>query len=285
MKLQTSLDKMEEGKQLEEALKLNDELEEVARKLADFYKGPESSAQPEGSQTLTHHDKQTSSALDKVAKALDNEQHLKTPSSRDTITEMPSPTFSIGSDDEDEDEADDLDKGVGKGKRSSVLKLDTQQLAPREEPSFEAEGDTEAKSKDVPPSPVDKARGQLSEEAEIFRRAKSLNIDGERDDDEDEENSGTATSSTAMTSNGSQAGAEDGEVEANDVRNGTPESDDSDAGSLNGSGRTRSRTSSSVGEVSGDELRKELLETEVPRNAPRVTLSSADTDEARPVDE
>lgn len=284
-RLQKSLAKMEEGKLLEEALQLNDELESVTRKFAEFYRGlapPE--LQLEGRQAPEDDVGQTAApmGLGGGVEASGQEDRLQTPSLHVIESEMSSPTFSIGSDDDDDEDGDGLEKGGSKLKRAS-LRLDTQQMAPREDPLPEEE-EAQAKTKDALSSPVDKARGQLSEEGEIFRRAKSLNIDGEQDDEDDED--GKQAASAHSTKDSADEGASS-DVDGSKLDgSASPKSESSELSSSNGSAKARPRTGSFGGdEVSGEELRKELLETDVPRNAPRVTSSSSppDTDEAQPV--
>lgn len=284
-RLQKSLAKMEEGKLLEEALQLNDELESVTRKFAEFYRGPAPpELQLEGRQAPEDDVAQKAAplGLGGGVEASGQDDRLRTPSSHVIESEMSSPTFSIGSDDEDDEDGDGLEKGGSKSKRAS-LRLDTQQMAPREDPLLEEE-EAQAKTKDTLSSPVDKARGQLSEEGEIFRRAKSLNIDGEQDDEDDEDGEQAASAHSTMEGAGEGANSDvDGPKLDGSA---SPKSESSELSSSNGSAKARPRTGSFGGdEVSGEELRKELLETDVPRNAPRVTSSSSppDTDEAQPV--
>jgi len=103
------------------------------------------------------------------------------------------------------------------------------QKAAREIPS---EKDAES-STDEHDEVSDKARGQLSEEGEIFRRARSLQVD---EDDEDEVNGEIST----------QSGKED---------------------EARISPKNKDGISIEAAEVTGEELRRELLETNVPRSA------------------
>jgi protein phosphatase 1 regulatory subunit 37 len=223
-KLQRALGVMGDGSKLEQALQVNDELEEVISKLQTLYSVPV---------ILGGESEQGRSSPAALSVEADNSR-LQAPLPASAPSPS-SPTFSIGSDDDEEDE-DDLStrrSKAGKGdilaEREEVSNTEVEgQKAAREIPS-----DKEAdESFDEHDEVSDKARGQLSEEGEIFRRARSLQVD---DDDDEEVKDGISIHS--------------GQEEESCV-----------------SAEDKDGTSIEAAEVSGEELRRELLETDVPRS-------------------
>lgn len=220
-KLQRVLGVMGDGLKLSQALQVNDELEEVIAKLQTLYTIPIIIGGENGP------GKSDASVLDNDA----DSSRLQASSS--VMAPSPSsPTFSIGSDEEDE-EGDDLGNGQLKVEATTQAERDLNsnddtdvQQAAREIPS---EKEVEAAGEDHQ-EVNDKARGQLSEEGEIFRRARSLQVD------EANEEEGARPS---------QTGEEEVSILAFKGKEGTPMQAD---------------------EVSGEELRRELLESNVPRS-------------------
>ncbi|PWY99598.1 RNI-like protein, partial [Testicularia cyperi] len=235
---------------LERVLSIHDELADVTTRLEKFYRY---AAAPmidvrAGEASLTD------SAL------------LQTPNNQDSG--LSSPSFSIADSDESDDDASENETagstsvrrrkngkssglggaGVNKvtGAGSAIagaiegLRIDTgdstlMPAADREEPE---DGDDGSASRLAPRSPSeDRAKGQLSEEAELFRKARSLGLDD------------VASAAGAESDQALQAG--------------------SGSGKRRGSSSSTSPASHSLhlpnaADLSGEELRKDLLETDVP---------------------
>uniref|UniRef100_V5ETD3 RNI-like protein n=2 Tax=Kalmanozyma brasiliensis (strain GHG001) TaxID=1365824 RepID=V5ETD3_KALBG len=144
-------------------LTLHDELGEVSVRLETMYRsaGPVDSA--EGSTSV----------------------HLQTP---ELESGLASPAFSIAdSDGSDNDEAGTRRRQPGQDAPLSGLMaglhIQTSNLA-LEETSADREDPVEAEERLPPRSPTENlAKGQLSEEAELFRKARSLGLDGEDSDE------------------------------------------------------------------------------------------------------
>lgn len=240
-KLRNVLGTMHDGDDLERALHVNDELESITSQLKKFYAGVNNVGDVKD---IGEMERSTSAFLEVPAQVQDSG--------------ISSPNFSIGSDDEDDDVTTH-----NKAATSYVVENVSEALsgldihgplqgrkAAREEP-------VEDESKEVDPDAEfvnSKAKGQLSEEGEIFRRAKSLSIGQENDD---------------------EAGQIDGKELSNELK---PLTIDTSISASSTSPNTQSEHSSQSSshtlspsddrkEVSGEELRKELLETEVPRRS------------------
>lgn len=216
-KLQQALGVMGDGDKLGQALEVNDELDNVISKLETLYTIPEIDLQSEGDEGVT--------SMPRLEADLNKLQ----PPLPATAASPSSPTFSIGSDEDEEEEEEDT-LGTAKARASAA----------REEP-------TERESNDKDNDEVnDKARGQLSEEGEIFRRARSLNLDSKQEAEEEQEE----------------------EKEKNEKRTSKSGNDDITSSLLPG-------TDSETAEVSGEELRRELLESDVPRTIPIRQVNNA----------
>lgn len=171
---------------------------------------------------------------------------------------LSSPTFSIGSEEDEED--DESDSGITSklsNQSSSQVGLgilDSPEQAAREEEMPEVIGNESAEKESENET---KAKGQLSEEGELFRKAKSLGLDDEDEDEVDETKSDEAGSSTANSSK-----QVEGEQAETSISSSTAES--TSIGSSTSPPHSHSPNSS----VSGEELRKDLLQTELPPSSP-----------------
>ncbi|KAJ9479450.1 MAP-homologous protein 1 [Pseudozyma hubeiensis] len=234
--------RVEEGDLLEKVLMVHDELEEVGASLERIHAkdGP-------------------------VTKSLQGEagnpMHLSTPDP-EVASGLNSPAFSIA----DSDEESDDDSSNQRKARSSLsgdaapssqaaplseamlgLRIQTSQLEPlsaaREEPPPDPH---------PPRSPTENlAKGQLSEEGELFRKARSLGLDGRDSDDEApaeeqpvENESGS--SPTAASASPGQQGA------------------DTTASASEGVAVDTLQAAVHDSELTGEQLRKDLLKVDVP---------------------
>ena len=242
-KLQRALSVIGEGDKLSRALQVNDELEGVISKLEALYVGPALVVE--------------TAAGEPTAESVEMDKNrLQAPSVIDSA--LSSPTFSIGSDDDEEEVEDRSNDVTTQG--SAMLGLGIQeadaestgaevQQAAREIPTEEPQLGRQSESGMA----NDKARGQLSEEGEIFRRAKSLHID----DRDEEGESGEESDSTTKVAKAAATTAS------------TAESSTDKSSTKTEVAPPRVESTSKSDEVSGEELRKELLESNVPRGTAR----------------
>ncbi|EPQ27376.1 uncharacterized protein PFL1_04915 [Pseudozyma flocculosa PF-1] len=306
----------EEGDVLERCLALNDELNEVTTRLERFYRY--------GSAPLG--DSKSEQAA--LAGPSPSERDMLAPPMVDE-SGLSSPAFSIAdSDDDDDDDSDGDDDDDDDGrKRKANGRHDSGDVvqglginsartptADREEPE---EG--EARERDERSPSGLKAKGQLSEEGEIFRKAKSLGLDADADDSSNGSD-GDGDGDEGGEAHGGSSAAEGGETDAPAVvgaaaadatassavsegttadpslllvdgtgmkRRGSSSSSSSSlggGGSGSGGGRMRRGSSNSHHgsggegldrEISGEELRRDLLHAELPPKAPRSPLQLA----------
>lgn len=274
---------VEEESLLERILSIHDELGDVSTRLERFYKY--------GSTPIidVRASEATIGALVETAgkaSGMPSMLHLSTPDQGDIDSGMSSPAFSIA----DSDESDSDDNGEGKEKRRKAaksasaadkskkttaagegplsdmmggLRINTAELevgADREDPN-------EAEGRLPPRSPTENlAKGQLSEEGELFRKARSLGLDGQ-DSDEDEEED--AVEISKVGSSESKKDPEEwvsGETAANTERNASTSS--SSTGTIPHEA-ANGETLASVHdeELSGEQLRKDLLKVDIPRKS------------------
>ncbi|KDN36543.1 RNI-like protein [Tilletiaria anomala UBC 951] len=241
------IDGMEEGRLLERVLALNDDLESLTTHVGKLYKLVQPLAQ--GRQD----------PLSVSIKEPQSNDLLKTPAIDATLS---SPTFSIGSD--DEDDADPTKSGAPHADTDEPRALREQVI----ELKINTGAASKARSDGDGLSPVEqKAKGFLSEEGELFRKAKALSID---DNTEDVEEHGVQ---------------EEGAPAARAGRSGRE--DDLLAPPKHGRSRSGSSSStSSVGasvdagpSVSGEDLRAELLGVDIPKSHSR---ASSDDSTSKP---
>lgn len=241
---------VEEEGLLERILTVHDELGEVSTRLERFYKY---GATPSIDVRASNPSK-VDVGEGKVGSGVPSKLHLSTPEHQGGMDSgLSSPAFSIA----DSDESDSEDDGEEKKKHTSSkprtaatteggetsnplsdmmggLRINTTDIeADRELP-------TEAQGILPPRSPTENlAKGQLSEEGELFRKARSLGLDGQSDDEED---------------------AGEGKVK---------EGEDTKAVDSDPSSGLISNESAAVeglhdAEVSGEQLRQDLLKVSVP---------------------
>lgn len=262
-KLKKALGVMQDGDALGRALQINDDLEAISAQLSDFYTGGSGEAKGLSSKDDTADADWNVSVTSPL--------HLEIPAKDEEG--LSSPNFSIGSDDDDDEDsarpsavstartilnssADAALAGLGIEERLNIEAV----TATREVPS---EQDTEA---DVDPDTAlanDRAKGQLSEEGEIFRRAKSLSI-GEEDDEDgrDEEEGNDKKSPVPVASSSGSSPTISKSILSGLVRQGelVDEAVDKDDAAISVASDDRKG-------VTGEELRKELLETHIPRRS------------------
>ncbi|UZJ56958.1 hypothetical protein CBS101457_006278 [Exobasidium rhododendri] len=265
-KLQKALSVIHEGEQLSRALQINDDMESAISTLEGLY----------AATTIDIHiDDEVASSKTKVNEVPVDKNHLKPPSVIESG--LSSPTFSIGSDDEDDEEEEEnssLNEVKKLSSKKSLERLQTgleeasasgqeEQQAAREIPN-EKEVIEESTSGNHQVN--HKARGQLSEEGEIFRRARSLQIEGEEDEEEDEGLKKSEEATTFENEDPSQRNKEGSKEGAS-----TSQRSHDRAGS----------TSKVETDVSGEDLRKELLESDVPRNPPSSNVITGEDGERK----
>lgn len=296
-KLKNALSIMQEGDTLIRALQVNDDLEAISMQLVDFYSGKDEDVESalhggDGTTTFGTHSNGQGTTLDR----------LSVPSSNAGEEGLSSPNFSIGSDDEEEEEAESTRGKAASAARSllrssseaavkgleivdETMSVDTLPIAPRENPS-------EQENKEIDPETeiaTHRAKGQLSEEGEIFRRAKSLSI-GE--DDEEENGEGEEKEKDERSSG---TGVIEGEKSTDEASGTSPRHSPNTAKSSfallkgrldattngshvemedNKSESAISVTSEDRKDVSGEELRKELLGAKIPRRSSSASASS-----------
>ncbi|KAN0065602.1 hypothetical protein ACQY0O_000725 [Thecaphora frezii] len=274
----------EEGNVLERCLALHDELNEVTTRLERFYRY---GAAPLG-------DPRSEEAAVLGASASSRHDLLAPPGGGDDAN-LSSPAFSIADSDDSDDGSDDeagpsrrrsngrhegdADAAAASGAAGEGLGIDSNSgpVADREEPDEEDKADE--KRHQQSPSGL-RAKGQLSEEGELFRKAKSLGLDAEGD-----ESSGDAdTFDDAASSEAEHDGAWPSHAAAaHKARRGSSSSLGSTAGGRKGSGSAYVEAGlglvEGTGEVkSGEELRKDLLHVDLPPKPQRRV--SVDADEA-----
>ncbi|SPO24503.1 uncharacterized protein UTRI_03772 [Ustilago trichophora] len=272
---------VEEESLLERILSIHDELGDVSTRLERFYKyGSTPIIDVRASEATLGALVQTAGKASGMPSML----HLSTPDQADIDSGLSSPAFSIA----DSDEADSDENAEGKEKRREAaksalvadksqrttaagegplsdmmggLRINTAELevgADREDPN-------EAEGRLPPRSPTENlAKGQLSEEGELFRKARSLGLDGQ-DSDEDEEEDAVGTSKDNCLD--TQKNAEEsvsGGTAANTERNASTTS----TGTIPHEA-ANGETLASVHdeELSGEQLRKDLLKVDIPRKS------------------
>ncbi|SNX87305.1 uncharacterized protein MEPE_06015 [Melanopsichium pennsylvanicum] len=275
---------VEEESLLERILSVHDELGDVSTRLERFYKygstpiidvrAEPSSGAAEAQPAISAKDSGMPSTL-----------HLSTPDQGNIDSGLSSPAFSIA--DSDESDSDDGGEGTkvprkaskpksGKSKSDFAkedesplsdmmggLRINTAEL----EVGADRENPNEAKGRLPPRSPTENlAKGQLSEEGELFRKARSLGLDGR--DSEDEEDGNNDAPSGELES-------KDPESNPSDVTGAYTERNASNASSTGAKDISPmdETVMASVhdAEISGEQLRKDLLKVDVP---PKNTIGS-----------
>ncbi|GAC97564.1 hypothetical protein PHSY_005150 [Pseudozyma hubeiensis SY62] len=232
--------RVEEGDLLEKVLMVHDELEEVGARLERIYaKDAPVRKSSQGEVGLS--------------------AHLSTPD-QEVASGLSSPAFSIADSDEDsEDDSSHQRKARSSFSGGAIppseaaplsesmlgLRIQTDQLEPlsaaREEPPPEPH---------PPRSPTENlAKGQLSEEGELFRKARSLGLDGHDSDDEAE------TDEQPVENERRSPTAASGSL---------GESADTGAPASEGVAVESLQAAVHDSEMSGEQLRKDLLKVEVP---------------------
>lgn len=194
--------------------------------------------------------------------------HLSTPVIESTLS---SPTFSIGSEEDDDDDEDEESENrsrsvqdqVGLGILPSSASDSIEIQAAREEVPLV--GETPAGKEET--ENETKAKGQLSEEAELFRKAKSLGLDEEEDDEEGDENNSKSIHGVAQSSSTSISESLEGEERQEESNNNSTTSGTDEKNTLDVSSSSSKRSHSPNSSVSGEELRKDLLQTELPTSS------------------
>lgn len=249
-KLAGAVGGMADGALLESALAINDELESISKRVFEMYRDQPHGAAPLGKAVPRINIAAAAQALVSNVDERDT-THLSAPIVSDSS--QSSPTFSIGSDEDEDDVATIaacLPNAAASGADDSATtsasfaeQRDGAGLGILEAPEAEreeAEPEDEEAARQATAEEA-KARKILSEEGEIFRKAVALHID---EDDSSEEGAG-----------------EDDSAGASAVANAT--------GELKPAHHER-RASSEHGveaAVSGEELRSQLLEADVPRSS------------------
>lgn len=250
---------VEEEGLLERILSVHDELGDVSTRLERFYKyGATPSidvrAAVEGAEGVKG----------VKASGVPSMLHLSTPDQEGLDSALSSPAFSIADSDEsdsDEDEEAKKKRKAAKAKSAPASKSAAAQGAEGGEEeggnvlsnmmgglrinttNLEADREVPTGSDKLPPrSPTENlAKGQLSEEGELFRKARSLGLDGQSDEEEEEQAEGKEvgaavelSSVSGMVSNELATAGEDVKASVHDA------------------------------EVSGEQLRQDLLKVSVP---------------------
>lgn len=292
-KLKNALGIMQEGDTLIRALQVNDDLEAISMQLTDFYSGRD-----EKLEEALQRDSNAEGIQPNIPDITTN--RLNVPSTNAEEEGLSSPNFSIGSDDEDDEETEGARAKAVSAARSLLksssevavkgleivdesLNVDVVPTAAREKPTEEDTEEVDPESEIA----THRAKGQLSEEGEIFRRAKSLSI-GE---DEEEEDEGTEMRSSEADGSEREKGKQEASPRHSpntaksafallkgqlDVNSGSHiDLDDSKSESA------ISITSEDRKDVSGEELRKELLGAKVPRRSSSASASSETSESAQ----
>ncbi|SPO23700.1 uncharacterized protein UTRI_03772_B [Ustilago trichophora] len=274
---------VEEESLLERILSIHDELGDVSTRLERFYKyGSTPIIDVRASEATIGASDQTAAKASGMPSML----HLSTPDQADIDSGLSSPAFSIA----DSDESDSDDNGEGKEKRRKAVKsasmpdkgkktitvgegplsdmmgglrINTAELevgADREDPN-------EAEGRLPPRSPTENlAKGQLSEEGELFRKARSLGLDGQ--DSEDEDGAETSKDGSSESKKDLEESVS-GETAANTERNAS--NSPSIAATPHEAATGEMLASVHDEERSGEQLRKDLLKVEIP---PKSSVSS-----------
>lgn len=300
-RLRTALGSMPEGAELGRALQVNDELERITSQLKSFFAGQTDAGDVNGAALATP--TKASGHLRPTANDTPSTPvRLEVPSSP-YDTGISSPNFSIGSDDDDDDDDAAADRATVSSISSSAIstalsglgieesgEADGQPKAAREVPG---EDQCKAQADDDETALVNhKAKGQLSEEGEIFRRAKSLSI---AEDDDEEGKQAEDESPMAARDNDSEGDlsppSETGKGKGQPLSINThlaPIEQGTDSTSQRS--LSPSHTAPSLiddrKDVSGEELRRELLGTNVPRRpagSPASPSTSLQVDNGRPL--
>ncbi len=282
---------VEDESLLERILTVHDELGDVSTRLEKFYKygsTPSIDVRASEGEGLSQGGADVTSASG-VPSAL----HLSTPDQAEMNSGLSSPAFSIADSDESDSDDGKTKKrssakpgtfAAGKGKAVAIgdedeptsgflgdmlggLRINTAELevgADREEPDEQGT---------LPPrSPTEnKAKGQLSEEGELFRKAKLLLQ--EEEEDEDAEQNANNNGSAEL---GNDA-RDDLETAANTERNAVSASTTAEHAEANAAiaeGGASALTSVHDSDVSGEQLRKDLLKVEVPPKSHSPSSSS-----------
>lgn len=280
---------VEDEGMLAQILSVHDELGDVSTRLEKFYRyGSAPSIDVRASEASTSQSGGTASGNEQGTKpsGAPSMTHLSTPDQADINSGLSSPAFSIADSDESDDSEDSargkrsksakaaaksklLEKELGKGPLSDMmggLRINTAELegaADRELP--EEEGTLSQ------PSPSENlAKGQLSEEGELFRKARSLGLDGQDDDEDEEEGNSTGESKDA---DGHKAVEAASGTAANTEHNAPASTSASTSETISASASARVEAAdadknvlSSVhdAELSGEQLRKDLLKVDIP---------------------
>ncbi|SJX63211.1 uncharacterized protein SRS1_14035 [Sporisorium reilianum f. sp. reilianum] len=253
---------------LERILSVHDELGDVSTRLERFYKyGSAPVIDVRASEASSGLQPAGEGAASGVPSAL----HLSTPDQAELDSGLSSPAFSIA--DSDESDSDDNDGATKDKKRraksSSNKTASTSAIGKAEGAISElmgglriqtAEADAAADREDpaetegrLPPrSPSENlAKGQLCEEGELFRKARSLGLDGRDSDDDVEPSSDTHAAASALADSSNASASTQSVVEAApSTPTGAP-----DAPALHAAVHA---------ELSGEQLRKDLLRAHVP---------------------
>ncbi|TKY85466.1 hypothetical protein EX895_005628 [Sporisorium graminicola] len=308
---------VQEESLLERILSVHDELGDVSTRLERFYKygstpvidvrASEASGQPAGA-----------GVADGTGSGLPSMLHLSTPDQSGVDSGLSSPAFSIADSDES-DSDDNAETTQGKKRRSKSssstaastsvagraeaaisdlmggLRIQTGEAegmaADREDPAemegmaADREDPAEMEGRLPPRSPTENlAKGQLSEEGELFRKARILGLDGrdsEDDDDEDEAGQQSSDANHAVQSGGRTAATQVvGPSETSgDADGNAPVTPAAPQSSIDASSSSSSTPSPSAdapeatstlqaavhdAELSGEQLRKDLLKADVP---------------------
>ncbi|PWN34844.1 RNI-like protein [Meira miltonrushii] len=293
-KLKNALGVMEEGDTLIRALQVNDDLETISMQLTDFYSGRD-----EKLEEALQRENIADGTLSNTQNTTSN--RLTVPTTNPEEEGLSSPNFSIGSDDEDDEEAEGARAKAASAARSLLksssdvaakgleivdesLNVDVVPTAAREKPTEEEDQEVDPESEIA----THRAKGQLSEEGEIFRRAKSLSIGEDDEEDEGGELRSSETDGNEREKSKQEASPRHSPNTAKsafallkgqlDVNSGS-HTDLED----NKSESAISITSEDRKDVSGEELRKELLGAKVPRRSSSASASS-ETSESVPRD-
>lgn len=337
-KLGRAVTGMGDGGLLERALKVNDELDSVTDSLVSFYQDAVA-LRRRHSPSSAHSSPSNSSSQGQVprvtlspraaskARAIDPEdgyqpaingrlampgQGHPSTSSENLMapvieSQLSSPSFSIGSDEEDDEEDEDASRDLALKKSAALrgiegLRIDTSDTAGGGD-GTDAGQLAVAEKEDLPPEEMPlsprgevemKAREMVDEEGEIFRRAKSLEAEEESDENQEGQEGAEARKSDSSIGYAEAGGENDHQAGGGASSPSSSSSDPRDATSLrrslssassSSSGSLRSSKSTPVDlsttttasatphvdiadeETSGDELRKRLLAADLPRDS------------------
>ncbi|CDU26303.1 uncharacterized protein SPSC_06497 [Sporisorium scitamineum] len=297
---------VEEESLLEQILSVHDELGDVSTRLERFYKYGSTPVIDVRAEASSGHQLGAGKG-DGKAVGLPSMLHLSTPDQGDIDSGLSSPAFSIA--DSDESDSDDDEKSTKDKKRRARSKSSTSAstavekaegaisdligglritTSEMEGAAADREDPVETEGRLPPRSPTENlAKGQLSEEGELFRKARSLGLGGRDSEEEEvvvvvEAQSGEASDTTkggdpdaataAVDSTGTFADTDRNTTpsisqSAQDLTSSptpSPSADASDANSLQAAVHDT--------ELSGEQLRKDLLRADVPPKS--ITASS-----------